>query len=172
MNKVEWLNPSAIFVKPQQWPTPSESIAIYCVRKLVSCITQAGDSSNSRLKSSRRFLLLLIRRDESQPLVLPLKTLTSIKNLWETRGMTYELLLGKNFFSMEILHSLLYRCWSVNFYRITPFHFGKARLFPLHVSLWQTMWPPETKATPNAMSNFVSQKCRMAVAIWVRWTVL
>ena len=30
---------SAIFVKPQQWPTPSESIAIYCVRKLVSCIT-------------------------------------------------------------------------------------------------------------------------------------
>ena len=30
---------SAIFVKPQQWPTPSESIAIYCVRKLVSCVT-------------------------------------------------------------------------------------------------------------------------------------
>jgi len=29
----------AIFVKPQQWPTPSESIAIYCVRKLVSCVT-------------------------------------------------------------------------------------------------------------------------------------
>ena len=28
---------SALFVKPQQWPTPSESIAIYCVRKLVSC---------------------------------------------------------------------------------------------------------------------------------------
>ena len=27
------------FAKPQQWPTPSESIAIYCVRKLVSCIT-------------------------------------------------------------------------------------------------------------------------------------
>ena len=54
---------------------------------------QAGDSSNSRLKSSRRFLLLLIRRDESQPLVLPLKTLTLIKKLWETRGMTYELLL-------------------------------------------------------------------------------
>jgi len=30
---------SAIFVKPQQWPTPSESIAIYCVRKLVLCVT-------------------------------------------------------------------------------------------------------------------------------------
>ena len=30
---------SAIFVKPQQWLTPSESIAIYCVRKLVSCVT-------------------------------------------------------------------------------------------------------------------------------------
>jgi len=30
---------SAIFVKPQQWPTPSEAIAIYCVGKLVSCVT-------------------------------------------------------------------------------------------------------------------------------------
>ena len=30
---------TVLFVKPQQWPTPSESIAIYCVRKLVSCIT-------------------------------------------------------------------------------------------------------------------------------------
>ena len=30
---------SAIFVKPQQWPTPSESVAIYCVRKQVSCVT-------------------------------------------------------------------------------------------------------------------------------------
>ena len=29
----------AIFVKPHQWPTPSESIAIYCVRKVVSCVT-------------------------------------------------------------------------------------------------------------------------------------
>jgi len=28
----------AIIVKLQQWPTPSESIAIYCVRKLVSCV--------------------------------------------------------------------------------------------------------------------------------------
>ena len=30
---------NAIIVKPQQWPTPSESIAIYCIRKLVSCFT-------------------------------------------------------------------------------------------------------------------------------------
>jgi len=29
----------AIFVKPQQWPTPSESIAIYCGRKLFWCVT-------------------------------------------------------------------------------------------------------------------------------------
>jgi len=36
-----WLKETytAIFVKPQQRPTPSESIAIYCVRKLVSCVT-------------------------------------------------------------------------------------------------------------------------------------
>ena len=33
----DWLR-SSIFVKPHQWPTPSESIAIYCVRKLVSCV--------------------------------------------------------------------------------------------------------------------------------------
>jgi len=30
---------SEIFVKPQLCPTPSESIGIYCVRKLVSCVT-------------------------------------------------------------------------------------------------------------------------------------
>ena len=30
---------TSMFVKPHQWPTPSESIAIYCVRKLVSCVT-------------------------------------------------------------------------------------------------------------------------------------
>jgi len=29
----------AIFVKSHQWPTPSESIAIYCETKLVSCVT-------------------------------------------------------------------------------------------------------------------------------------
>ena len=38
-----WLSETAadqpIFIKPQQWPTPSEFIAIYCVRKLVSCVT-------------------------------------------------------------------------------------------------------------------------------------
>ena len=39
-------------------------------------------------------------RDESQPLVLPLKTLTSIKKLWETGGMTYELLL-ENFLAWK-----------------------------------------------------------------------
>ena len=73
---------SAIFVKPQQWPTPSESIAIncdrfaccgsllwlykYCWMIRTSWIiarrweqNQAGDTSNSRLKSSRRFLLQL-----------------------------------------------------------------------------------------------------------------
>jgi len=43
--------------------------------------SEAIEVATSRLKSSRRFLLLLIRRDESQPLVLPLKTLTSIKKL-------------------------------------------------------------------------------------------
>jgi len=40
----------AIFVKPQQWPTPSESIAIYCIRKLVSHVTHL-QSSNNRLQS-------------------------------------------------------------------------------------------------------------------------
>ena len=38
---------SAIFVKPQQWPTPSESIAIYCVRKLVSCVTHLRGTRQS-----------------------------------------------------------------------------------------------------------------------------
>ena len=38
LGEVQYLH-TTIFVKPQQWPTPSESIAIYCVRKLVSCVT-------------------------------------------------------------------------------------------------------------------------------------
>ena len=86
-----WNYLSAIFVKPQQWPTPSESIAI------------------------------LLRKETSFV-----------------------------YYTSSVL-------------RKSPY---------LRYGLWQTMWPPETKATPNAMSNFVSQKCRMAVAIWVRWTVL
>ena len=43
--------------------------------------------------------------------------------------MTYELLLEKNVFSMEILHSLLYRNWSVNFYRILHFTLAKLDFF-------------------------------------------
>jgi len=55
---VEWLNlwqsvgatgeceTLIILVKPQQWSTPSESIAIYCVRKLVSCVTHLQSCAN------------------------------------------------------------------------------------------------------------------------------
>ena len=44
---------SAIFVKPHQWPTPTESIAIYCVRKLVSCITHLQSCAKVDICKSR-----------------------------------------------------------------------------------------------------------------------
>jgi len=39
LKTAKWNVCEAFFVKPQQWPTSTESIAIYCVRKLVSCVT-------------------------------------------------------------------------------------------------------------------------------------
>ena len=53
---------SAIFVKWQQWPTPSESVAIYCVRKLVSCITHL----QSLFESCCRFLNLCWIKNTNQ----------------------------------------------------------------------------------------------------------
>jgi len=47
---------SAIFVKPQQWPTPSESIAIYCVRKLVSCITHLQSCAKVDIWNKKKIL--------------------------------------------------------------------------------------------------------------------
>jgi len=44
---------SAIFVKPQQWPTSSESIAIYCVRKLVSCVTHLQSCAKVPMPNGR-----------------------------------------------------------------------------------------------------------------------
>jgi len=46
-----------MFVKPQQWPTPSESIAIYCVRKLVSCITHLQSCQDNSVFQGKRKLL-------------------------------------------------------------------------------------------------------------------
>jgi len=40
---------SAIIVKSQQWPTPSESIAIYCMRKLVSCVLHIFSPYSNRI---------------------------------------------------------------------------------------------------------------------------
>ena len=54
---------TAIFVKPQPWPTPSESIAIYCVRKLVSCITHLQSYAKvdiwNKKKKLKNYALLL-----------------------------------------------------------------------------------------------------------------
>jgi len=47
--------------------------------------------------------------------------------------MTYELLL--KIFSMEILHSLLYRDWSVNFF-IELLHYTLAKLDFFRCTLW------------------------------------
>jgi len=47
---------TAIIVKPQQWPTPSESIAIYCVRKLVSCLTHLQSCAKVNIWNKEKIL--------------------------------------------------------------------------------------------------------------------
>ena len=91
-----------MFVKPHQWPTPSESIAIYCVRKLVSCVTNL----QSCAKKTHIF-----SPAQKKKIFSPshLKKLTSIKKLWETRN-------DLRIVAWKILLSLLYRNWSVNLF--------------------------------------------------------
>jgi len=57
---------SAIIVKPQQWPTPSESIAIYCVRKLASCVLHIFSSARKSTNETKRknYALLLFLRSK------------------------------------------------------------------------------------------------------------
>ena len=50
-----------IFVKPQQWPAPSESIAIYCVRKLVSCVTHLQSCAKVDIWNKKKNYALLLR---------------------------------------------------------------------------------------------------------------
>ena len=52
---------SAMFLKPHQWPTPSESIAIYCVRKLDSCIAHLQSCSKFDIWKKRKNYALLLR---------------------------------------------------------------------------------------------------------------
>jgi len=56
----------AIFVKPQQWPTPSESIAIFCVRKLFSCVThlQSCAKVNIRMKKKKLHTVAKIKTQD------------------------------------------------------------------------------------------------------------
>ena len=49
----------AVMVKSQLWPTPSESIAIYCARKLGSCVTRLQSLFTMILKG-RMFALSAI----------------------------------------------------------------------------------------------------------------
>ena len=117
--------------------------------------------------------LLSIRRGESQPLVLPLKWSGHQLKNFERQGTTYELLL--EIFSMKNLNSLLYRNCSVNFFTVPPelTRVGLLDFFPLHITVCckphdrLRQKPRETRRV-----CFVSQKCLMAVAICVCWTVL
>jgi len=51
----------AVIVKSQQWPTPSESIAIYCVRKLVSCVTHLQSCAQVDIWNTKKNYVLLLR---------------------------------------------------------------------------------------------------------------
>jgi len=59
--------------------------------------------------------------------------MNQLKNV-ERQRMTYELLL--KIFSIEILHSLLYRNWSENFFTVLLHTAELARLFALHVTVY------------------------------------
>ena len=82
---------SAIFVKPQQWPTPSESIAIYCVRKLVSCITHLQSCAKVDIWNKKKKLRTVAKIKPqgyknwrlpkfSTSVTLPLSTATTLFN--------------------------------------------------------------------------------------------
>ena len=53
-------HPSAIIVKSQKWPTPSESIAIYCVRKLVSCVTHFQSRAKVDISNKKKNYVQLL----------------------------------------------------------------------------------------------------------------
>ena len=82
---------SAIFVQPQQWPTPSESIAIYCVRKLVSCITHLQSCAKVDIWNKKKRLRTVAKIKPqgyktwrlpkfSTSVTLPLNTATALFN--------------------------------------------------------------------------------------------
>ena len=52
---------SAVIVKSQQWPTPSESIAIYCARKVVSCVTHLSSCAWPDIWNKKKNYLVLQR---------------------------------------------------------------------------------------------------------------
>ena len=59
--KINILYNSAIIVKSQQWPPASESIAIYCVRKLVSCVTHLQSCAKVDIWNKKKNYVLLLR---------------------------------------------------------------------------------------------------------------
>jgi len=81
----------AMFVKPQQWPTPSELIAIYCVRKLVSCVTHLQSCAKVGIKNKKKKLCTVAKikthnyknwrlQKFSTIATLPLNTATTLFN--------------------------------------------------------------------------------------------
>jgi len=60
------IKPGGIIVNTQQWPTPSESIAIYCVRKLVSCVLHIFSPAQKSTFETKRKNLRTVAKIKTQ----------------------------------------------------------------------------------------------------------
>ena len=96
---------SAIFVKPQQWPTPSESIAIYCIRKLVSCITHLQSCAKVDIWNKKK-KLRTVAKIKTQVWIIRFNV--TLNHQIQCNIPTSEALLRKN------VYSLLERCRKSN----------------------------------------------------------
>jgi len=67
-----------IFVKPQQWPTPSESIAIYCLRKLVSCVTHLQSCAKVDIWNKKKKLRTVAKNKTQDYKIWRLQNLSTV----------------------------------------------------------------------------------------------
>jgi len=145
----------AIFVKPQQWPTPSESIAIYCVRKLVSCITHLQSCTKVDIWNKKK----------------KLRTVAKIKPQGYKNWRLPKFSLKKNFLAWKFCIVYCTATGVLIFIELLHFTLAKLDFFPLHVTVCgkpcdrlrqkprQTRWVILSVRSAEWPSGFVEQCC-------------
>jgi len=102
-----------MFVKPHQWPTPSESIAIYCVRKLVSCVTHHQSCAKVDIWNKKKKLRTVAKIKTQNYLNWRLQKFSTIATLPLNTATT---LFNEPRSQRPLGTILLYRNWSVNLF--------------------------------------------------------